>query len=273
MTARQCARSPLPSLRAPDEVPGQVEISVLGPIEVLGAARPFTRAWALDLVVYLAVHPRGSTVEAWSTALWPDRVMAPPTLHSTASAARRCLGRDAEGLDHLPHGRGRLRLRSSVGTDWRRFSALAARDHPAGWEGALSLVRGRPFDGLRNPDWVVLEGLAAEVEDDVARVALALAEWRLARGDGPGAAWAARRGLLACPYDERLYRQLMRAADCEGNPAGVRAALAELLASAGDGSGWLAGTPAMSLVHPETAALYQALSRGAGAARGVAVTL
>jgi hypothetical protein len=47
--------------------------------------------------------------------------------------------------------------------------------------------------------------------------------------DHAGATWAARRGLLASPYDERLYRQLMRAAYQTGNPPGVDAIMRELL--------------------------------------------
>ena len=243
----------------------EVWVSVLGPVLVTGAARPFHRAWSLELVVYLALHPSGASTDQWSTALWPDRLMAPSTLHSTASAARRSLGRHPAGGDHLPHGHGRLRLADSVGTDVRRLAERADRPDPAGWKEGLATVRGRPFAGLRSPDWTILEGFTAEVEDLVVRTAVKLGEHCLAEGDGPGAAWAARRGLLTSPFDERLYRILLRAADLEGNPAGVESTMAELLLLFGEPA--VGGSPTRPFdgyglpVHPETASLYRALSR------------
>ena len=253
----------------------EIEVSVLGPVSVLGAARPLRRAWALDLVVYLALHPRGATTEQWSTALWPDRLMAPSTMYSTASAARRALGRSPSGSDHLPHGHGRLHLAPTVRTDFGQLRELADRPDPEFWGEGLALVRGRPFDGLRSPDWTVLEGISSQVEELVVRTAMALAEHRLVAGDGPGATWAARQGLRASPFDERLFRLLLRAADLEGNPAGVESAMAELMVLVGESSPGHAqrgtrGRIDELPVHPETSALYWALSRrpGSGATRG-----
>ena len=94
---------------AEEDVPPAVEILVLGPVRIIGAARPFTRAWSLELVVYLAMHPGGATSDQWATHLWPNRSMAQASLHSTASAARRALGSTATGGDHLPRSHGRLR--------------------------------------------------------------------------------------------------------------------------------------------------------------------
>lgn len=265
---------------APADGRTEVEVQILGPVGVVGAARPFRRPWALELIVYLALHPEGATADRWATALWPDRLVADPTRHSTVSAARRALGRASAGGDHLPHGRGRLRLGPAVSTDWRRFQGLASTGDPGAWVAALGLVRGRPFDGLRTADWTVLEGVAAEVEDAVVQVARAVVRDRLAAGDGHGAERAARRGLLAAPYDERLYRDLLRAADLQGNPAGVEAAMAELVGLLGGGPpvpGTVLptpggkgvprpGRPAVTAdlarwVHPRTAALYDLLSR------------
>ena len=44
-----------------------------------------------------------------------------------------------------------------------------------------------------------------------------------------------RRGLRVSPYDERLYRALLRAAEAMGNRVGMRSAMAELLRVAADG--------------------------------------
>ncbi|MHB8497102.1 MAG: BTAD domain-containing putative transcriptional regulator [Acidimicrobiales bacterium] len=239
----------------------EIEVAVLGPVEVRGAQREFTRAWARELVVYLAMHPRGATNEAWATALWPDRLMAPSSLHSTASVARRALGRDEHGHDHLPRSHGRLALASSVGTDWDQFVHLSASDTVEGRRQALSLVRGRPFEGLRSADWPILEGIAPAIEASVVDTSERLAEAELADGDPRGAQWAARRGLLVSPYDERLYRLLLRAADLDGNPAGVESVMTELVRLVAD------DVEPFDSVHPSTMELYRALSRKPTSAR------
>lgn len=185
-----------------------------------GAAKPFTRAWSVELIVYLAMHRNGATSEQWATALWPDRIMASASLHSTASAARRSLGVSISGDDHLPRAHGRLSLGPSVRSDWNRFVELAGRDEPESWHGALELIRGRPFEGLRAPDWVLLEGIAANVEAVVVDLASRYCEHCLTVGDPAGAEWSARQGLRVSAYDERLYRILLRSADAAGNPGG-----------------------------------------------------
>lgn len=248
-------------------------MAVLGPTEVRGITSRFSRSSALDLVAYLAMHPSGASNDAWATALWPDRLMAPATLHSTASSARRALGRSLSGGDHLPRSHGRLQLAASVTTDWRRFRNLCASENPALWSQALEIVRGRPFQGLRNADWTVLEGIAAEMEEVVAELACRVADEHLDAGRPRLAAAAARRGLMVSPYDERLYRRLLVCADRDGHPAGVERVMAELLTH-------LDAVPErppkapfdLAAVHPETAALYATLSRKRGAAAGVTFT-
>ena len=233
----------------------EVEVAVLGPIEIRGVLRSFTRAWAQELVVYLAMHPKGVTNEAWATALWPDRLMAPSSLHSTASVARRALGQSRDGQDHLPRSHGRLCLAPTVGTDWDRFVALCEGDTPKSWRAALELVRGRRFEGLRASDWPVLEGIAPAIEATVVDVSGRLAGASLRSGDPGGSEWAARKGLLVSPYDERLYRMLMRSADVAGNPAGVEAAMAELVRLVADASNhWTPSTRARSSCTAHSAA-------------------
>jgi DNA-binding SARP family transcriptional activator len=237
------------------EQPPAIEILVLGTVQVIGAARPFTRAWSLELVVYLAMHPGGATSDQWATHLWPSRSMAQASLHSTASAARRALGSAATGEDHLPRSHGRLSLGPGVTSDWDQFCHLSASDDPSSWRRALELVRGRPFDGLRSTDWAVFSHVQANIESLVVDVAVRRCEHCLESGDPAGAEWAARQGLLVSPYDERLYRILMRAAYQAGNLAGVEASMTELLQLVGG------EVEPYDSVHPETSALYHSLSR------------
>lgn len=232
-----------------------VMVSVLGPVEIQGAARPFTRAWARELVVYLAMHPDGAANDTWATALWPDRLMASSSLHSTASVARRSLGHDRNGRDLLPRGHGRLALSDAVGTDWARFLRLAGTQRVQDLKEALQLVRGRPFDGLRASDWPILEGITPVIEASVVDAAGRLAGFCLREGDPGGAEWAARRGLVVSPYDERLYRMLLRAADRAGNPAGVESVMGELLRLVAD------DVEPFDSVHPTTMELYRSLTR------------
>jgi DNA-binding SARP family transcriptional activator len=216
------------------------------------------------LIVYLAVHPgaNGVSNEQWATALWPEKVMAPASLHSTASAARRSLGTTMSGEDHLPRSRGRLALGPGVTTDWDLFVDLSRSPHPDAWREALLLVGGRPFDGLRSPDWAVLEGIQATVEAGIVDLACRYAQYCLEVADAPGAEWAARQGLKVSPYDERLYRVLMNASDAAGNPAGVESTMAELVHLVAD------DIEPFDAVHPETLALYRKLSRRSFASRG-----
>ncbi|MHB8262492.1 MAG: LysM peptidoglycan-binding domain-containing protein [Acidimicrobiales bacterium] len=234
---------------------GGVEVCMLGQVEIHGAERAFARAWAVDLVVYLAMHPRGASSDQWASALWPDKLMAPSSLHSTASAARRALGKSPDGLDYLPRSHGKLALRSTVRSDMSRLMEMSKSLHPADWKSALELVRGRPFEGLRSTDWALLEGIYAYVESEVVDLAAKYAEHCLEVGDVPGAEWAARRGLLVSAYDERLYRILMRSADLAGNPAGVERVMRELVHLVAE------DLEPYDAVHPETVELYRLLSR------------
>jgi DNA-binding SARP family transcriptional activator len=271
MASLEFARSGCADLTLPE-----VEVAVLGPVEVRGTAQPFQRSSARELVVYLAFHRQGARSDVWSTALWADRSIAPSTLHSTASAARRSLGRSQKGIDHLPR-RGRvLRLEDSVGSDVERFARAAAETDPASWKVALSLVRGRLFDGLGLCDWAVLDGTEAQVESLVVDTALKAAHYFLERGCGEEAEWMIRRGLRVSPYDERLYRALFWAAEVMGNRIGLRSAMDELLCVAAEGrapkrrrfSGGKNGLEHSS-IHPKTVELFFELARGdADAARG-----
>ena len=245
---------------------------VLGPVEVVGAARPFRRAWCTELVAYLALHPDGASADAWTTALWPDRLPPDATRFSTVSETRRALGRANDGSDHLPRAAGRLRLAASVTTDWAQFRSLAAArgpGAPTAWVAALGLVRGPVLGGLRSSDWAVLDGLSSDMETTIVQLAIDAAEHFLAAADGRAAERMLRRGLLVAPYDERLYRLLFLAADHQGNPAGVESAMRELVLLLSGEVGEDPRAPCGRLVdparwvHPDTVAAYRSVSRRA----------
>jgi hypothetical protein len=63
-------------------------------------------------------------------------------------------------------------------------------------------------------------------------------------------------------YDERLFRILLRAPDAAGHPAGVEAAMDQLVRLVAD------DVEPYDAVHPETIELYRKLSRRATARRG-----
>jgi DNA-binding SARP family transcriptional activator len=244
-----------------------VDVRVLGRVEVHGA-RKIERAKSIELIVYLALHPQGVDSDKLWEALWPERPLNRGTLHTTVTAARTGLGRAPDGARYLPDASGgEYRLSDAVGLDWARFQVLAAHgrsgapDDTQALRQALELVRGLPLESptSRAYEWAVVH--RTEMETVVAETAERLGQLCLDADDPEQANWAARRGLSASPYDERLYRVLMRAAHAAGNSAGVETVWKELLAVLGAD---------IDLVdedlHPETVALYSTL-RPSGRAR------
>ncbi len=250
-------------------------MAVLGPVEIRGAAEAFNRSAARELVVYLALHRHGSRNDEWAEALWPHRSLSRATLHSTASDARRSLGQAVNGLAHLPRTGRRLRLENSVGTDVERFAFLASDPDPARLKDALGLVRGSLFAGLKLSDWAVFDGTQARVESMVADAALKGAEHSMAEGSGRDAEWMIRQAMRVNPYDERLHRALLRAADAQGNRVGLRSAMDQLRALAAEP--WdpvsklppgLIGGDGCCSIHPQTMALFHELTQGRTPAAG-----
>jgi DNA-binding SARP family transcriptional activator len=247
----------------------EIEVSVLGPVEIRGSALSFRRAAAKALVVYLAMHRNGARNEVWGAALWADRPVASATLHSTVSVARRALGQSRCGTPHLTRRERRLCLADTVGTDLDHFISAAESADPDRWLAAMRLVRGRPFEGLCLSDWAVIDGTQAAIESIVSDVALKGMDHALGQGQAAQAEWIVRQGLRANPYDERLYRALLQAMEAKGDRIGLHSTMTELLRKAADAGGARpgmagrtrpAGTPA--LLHPRTVALYQRLAYG-----------
>jgi len=255
----------------PDMRTQYVEIAVLGPVRVEGLSNPFRRSAALDLVVYLAFHPEGVRHADWPIALWPDKPVSLPTVHSTASDARRALGRAHDGRPHLPRGTS-LRLGPSVSSDVERFQRLASSGDPEKLAEAMTLIRGPLFAGLRRADWTILEGVQPRVEALVVETALRAADEAIRAGRATNGESLIRRALLVSPFDERLYRALLRTTHAQGDRARLRVTMAQLVRLAGVGEpSWAGGTSRRDVVaelgalHPETADVYRDLLTAAPA--------
>jgi DNA-binding SARP family transcriptional activator len=241
-----------------------VLVRVLGSVEIEGALE-FKRAKSRELVVYLAMHPNGVGESELDEALWGEaagRVVISSTRDSTVSVARSALGGAARLLPAQGQGREkRYQLGPEVQSDWSQFCVLHrfGRDHQSvvALHQALELVRGRPFEAVisgRTYGWIHTEGHARHIEAEVADAADLAAGFYLDAGDPLTARWAARRGLLAEPYTERLWVRLMEAADALGESQEIERIMDEMdvvLELEGDFTG----------LHPNTLAAYDRLSR------------
>jgi DNA-binding SARP family transcriptional activator len=249
---------------APIQTAPSVLIRVLGTVEVEGAG-DFKRAKSRELAVYLAMHPHGVGEAELDEALWPSergRVVPASTRDSTVSVARTALG----GPERLRPAQGqgrekRYQVSSEVGSDFATFCALHREARATGTVeplcAALTLVRGRPFEGVlsgRTFTWVHTEGHARHVESEVGDAADLAATMFLEQGRPLDARWAARRGLTADPLCERLWVRLMQAADDLGESHEIERLMDDLnivLELGGDYSG----------LHPNTLAAYERYRR------------
>jgi hypothetical protein len=179
----------------------------LGPVELDGAGR-LPRSQVLNLLTLLALHPRGVDRYQLLAALWPEQTVSLQTMRNRIRETRRLVD---GGITDGPI----WRLTDTVTTDWDQFITLATGDIDD-QRRALDLVRGRPFIGLDDADWIDLGGFRSEVEAAIVDVALTVAEHDLAAENYPGALAAARAGLLASRYEERLHRIGIEAAEAQG---------------------------------------------------------
>ena len=220
------------------QLPIEVEVRVMGTVDVLGAAQPFTSRRALDLVTYLAFHPDGADRDQLRAHLWPpDDPPSESTFANTVSRARKALGLDQNGKPYLPRvsQKGIYRLRPEVGTDVARFEALvSAASSDTSDRGrqqlqtALELVRGTPFTGGTGDMYRWADfGLRTQIDCMVDNVVHELAQRCMEAGDTEGARRAVMTSLQLVGVCEECYRwRLMAAAE---NPTEVRQIMAELV--------------------------------------------
>ncbi|WP_369370324.1 LysM peptidoglycan-binding domain-containing protein [Promicromonospora sp. Populi] len=218
---------------APAEVTAPV-VRVLGSVELAGTTGvelPTThQRQATELIAFLAFHPgsRGSDI---SKALWPSREPNLATRRSAVSRARRWLGTDPSGHEHLPRywstddgGQADLesagyRLRG-VRTDWHLFCDLVGPDlsqtPTPDLLAALDMVRGRPFEGVPLRKYAWAEQLMHTISSGVVDVSHEVARRALLAGDVAMARHASQVGRLADPVDERSWRNGIRAEIASG---------------------------------------------------------
>ena len=216
-------------LRAAVASPGAVELQVLGVVQAVGAAAPFTSQRALDLVCYLAFHRDGATVDTLRHWLWrrDEPPPSPKTFANVVSRARVCLGRDSGGEPYLSHlgADGVYRLSARVTTDLERFAAwrrLADRVPPrqalACLRAALRLVRGSPFGGGSGGTFSWADASwRGHVEYLVDSTAHRLADAALELDRVEVARWATLRGLAVNPDCEQCYQRGIAAARRSGH--------------------------------------------------------
>ncbi|MCY3911166.1 MAG: LysM peptidoglycan-binding domain-containing protein [bacterium] len=263
-------KAPLHDQALPDVDPMAVdiEVRVMGSVDVLGAAQPFTSRRAMDLVTYLAFHPEGADRDQLKTQIWPpDDPPSESTLANTVSRARKALGINDDGDPYLPRvsSEGIYRLRTEVGTDVGRFEALvsSARDDVSErgrvqLQTALELVRGTPFTGGAGDMYRWADfGLRTRIDCLVDNTAHDLAKRCIDVGDFQGARKAVMTSLQLVGVCEQCYRwRLIAAAE---NPTEVRQIMAELVGLLRRESDQ---PEADDLISPDLLELYEQLMSG-----------
>ena len=264
----QSTRIESPATSRTEPVAHEVQVRVLGDVDVLGSARPL-QPGEVELVAFLATQERPVEPDIVQTALWPHREPSPKRWWNVLSSTRQALGSTHDGQFHFPPTqRGeRLALGPTVGCDLNelrdRLRTAEQQDRAATiatLQEGLRLVRGRPFTGRRGYDWANANGMVAHAEAVVSDAAHALATLQLELGDVNGALDATASGLLAAPANEILYRDRMLAHDMAGNTAGIDSALRDLCVA-------LEVEDPCDELHPDTLALYEELTHRQPAAR------
>jgi len=199
---------------AQDVLPGRPRISLLGPLAITGAkrSRRGLRARSLELIAYLALHPRPVPRDELLEAFWPaeDPRRTRPRLRQAVRDARRLLGSAIAG----EHGSYQLD-RTAIEVDLAELDRLLAtaktaqpKHAQALAESALRLFRGEPLAGADYP-WA--ESELPRLRATFIGLLEQAARHRLERGNLRAALDAAERGLEVDALNESLWRLAMEA--------------------------------------------------------------
>jgi hypothetical protein len=147
--------------------PDRVLVRILGPVEIDGGENPIDRRRVKELVVYLALHPRGVTEAQIKDALW-DEEPSTGAFNQTVSRARIALGKGSDGALHIPTVADCLyRPGPHLVSDWQilevawEFARRSLGDDSARQRlrECLDLVAGLPFAGSKGFEWAYEEGV------------------------------------------------------------------------------------------------------------------
>lgn len=218
------------------------QLLLLGPVEVAGATgvvEPTKKARLTELAAILAIHP-GCDHTTIDACYFPGQRVNDNARNTQMSKLRRWLGKTSAGEDFLPRYQclAGYRLHKEVTSDWDRWHDLLPAGPAAAptesLEQALSLVRGRPFDGVRSRRYAWAETLKQQMISAIVDAAYELARRRLMEGQWRAAEAAVVTGLSVEPGMERLWRARILAAYAGGNQVALQEAVDRLLAIAGD---------------------------------------
>ncbi len=213
---------------APDAValPTRPQISVLGPLTITGAkrSRRGLRARALELIAYLALHPRPVQRDELLEAFWPgvDPRRARPRLRQAVRDARRLLGTAIAG-EHESYWLDRAHADVDLDELERLLAAAKTAElkrAEALMERALQLFKGEP---LADADYAWSEGKVRRLQATLVDLLDQVARHRLEGGEPRAALDAAERGLEVDALNESLWRLAMEAESA----LGLREAVAE----------------------------------------------
>jgi hypothetical protein len=225
------------------------KLHLLGPIAVTGIDAPPARRGALliEIVAYLASHPRGVTVEQLAADLWPHipDAATKTTPRQSVSMARQWLGVNPHtGHERLPRAVAdsaglKLYRVEDVLVDAELFRRLRLRATGRGEHGiddlhaALALVTGPPLSGRRpgGYSWLADTPLDHEYTAMIVDVAHLVATHALATGDPAAAAAAARTALDAGALDDIALLDLVAACHAQNQHAEAEEYVRRILAN------------------------------------------
>lgn len=247
------------------------QILLMGTVEIANASgpvEPSKQARLTELAAILAVHP-GCDHTTIDECYSPGKRVTDNARNTQISKLRRWLGKTAEGDDFLPRYQvdTGYKFHEHVTSDWSQWNELLpegpANAPTEALEQALSLVRGRPFHGVRARYYTWAETLKQDMIRAIVDASYELARRRFMDGRWRGAEEATLTGLEVEPGMECLWRVRILAAHARGNTAAVQEAVDRLLAIADDWGGEL---------ETETEELLEQLNNGSAPSRTLAAS-
>lgn len=228
---------------APDETvrdsTDTLHVRLLGQPRVTGWLSPPKGNRPEEIVVYLAAtRPGGVHRDRLIDALWDGERVKPKALYNHLAAIRRHAGNP----DIITNENSTYRLADCVQSDWDQFCALTeqasileGRPRLECLREALDLVAGKPFDVAETAyAWVTSESVVSHIEVTVTDLASILATEAIEARDTALAVFAARKGLLVCPWLLRMYGHIIEAHTLDGNATLVEHAWREAIRVAGE---------------------------------------